>query len=245
VTPEPPIAEPPSRAPRAVPAMHALDWFAEAMRLWKRGPWPFSAIALVVLVVSVVFSPVAIAGFVAANVLAPLLATGLLYASLAADRGDRPRIAHLVAVFAAPLQAQLAVVVAGFAVGAAESVAALYIADINLLLPLADAADLPASAIIAIYATGVLVSLPVTFVPMAALFDGEGIGRAFSLSMRAFAMNVPAFALLAGISFVLLLIGLATNGIALVLALPWLAAASYAAWKDIFGLRSDGSEVNR
>ena len=219
-----------------MPAKHAIEWFAEAMRLWKRGPWPFSAIALVVLVVSVVFSAVPIAGFVAANVAAPLLATGLLYASLAADRGDRPRVAHLVAVFAAPLRAQLAVVVAGFAVGAAETLAAWYFASINLLLPLDDATTLPATAIVAIYATGVLVSLPVTFVPMAALFDGEGIGRAFSLSLRAFAMNVPAFALLAGISFVLLLIGLATNGIALILALPWLAAASYAAWKDVFGL---------
>ena len=44
-------------------------------------------------------------------------------------------------------------------------------------------------------------------------------------------MNVPAFALLAGISFLLLVIGLATNGIALILALPWLAAASYAAFR--------------
>jgi hypothetical protein len=245
LTPEPPFAEPPSRAPRAVPARHALDWFAEAMRLWKRGPWPFSAIAFVVIVVSVLFSPVPVAGFVAANVLAPLLATGLLYASLAADRGDRPRVAHLVAVFAAPLRAQLAVVVAGLVVGATEALAGLYFANINLLLPLEDTADLPASAIAAINVAGVLVSLPITFVPMAALFDGESIRRAFSLSVRAFAMNVPAFALLAGISFLMLLIGVATNGIALILALPWLAAASYAAWKDIFGLRSDAASLNR
>jgi uncharacterized membrane protein len=34
----------------------------------------------------------------------------------------------------------------------------------------------------------------------------------------------------------LLLIGLATMGVGLVLVLPWIAAASYAAWKDIFGL---------
>ena len=84
--PDPPSAERQSRAPRAVPAKHAFEWFAEAMRLWKRGPWSFSVMALVLLVVSVVLEPVPIAGFVAANVLAPLLATGLLYASLAADR---------------------------------------------------------------------------------------------------------------------------------------------------------------
>ena len=32
------------------------------------------------------------------------------------------------------------------------------------------------------------------------------------------------------------MIGLATSGIGLLLALPWSAAASYAAWKDVFGV---------
>ena len=138
------------------------------------------------------------------------------------------------------MSAQLAVVAAGLVVVAAESLAGWYAASVNLLLPLEDAGSLPAGAIVAIYAVGVLASLPVTFVPMAALFDGESMGRAFALSVRAFAMNVPALALLAGISFALLMIGLATKGVALILALPWIAAASYAAWKDIFGLRERG-----
>ncbi|MEO8753138.1 MAG: hypothetical protein ABI624_10710, partial [Casimicrobiaceae bacterium] len=206
-----------------MPAKHALEWFAQAMKLWKRGPWAFSAIALVVLGVSIVLEPVPLLGFLAANVVAPLLAAGLLYASLAADRGDKPRMAHLIAIFAAPLSAQLAVVAAALAIFAAEWLAGWYGADINLLLPLDDAANLPADAIVTIYVAGVLASLPVTFVPMAALFDGESMGRAFSVSLRAFALNVPAFALMAAITFVLLLIGLMTTGIGLVLALPWLA----------------------
>jgi hypothetical protein len=32
------------------------------------------------------------------------------------------------------------------------------------------------------------------------------------------------------------MVGLATMGIGLLLAFPWIAAASYAAWKDVFGL---------
>ena len=210
------------------------EWFAEAMRLWKvaRG-----CSAILVVLVSVVFSPVPVAGFVAVYVIAPLLGTGLLYASLAADRGDRPRVAHLVAVFAAPWRAQLAVVAAGLAVGVAENLAAWYFANINLLLPLGDTADIPAAAIVAINVTGVLASLPVTFVPMAALFDGESIRRAFSLSARALAMNVPALALLAGISLVMLLSvhlrGWPLNGGDAMLRALALAAASYAAWKDI------------
>jgi len=38
---------------------------------------------------------------------------------------------------------------------------------------------------------------------------------------------------------VLLLFGWATYGLGLVLALPWWAASSYAAWKDIFAVDRD------
>ena len=82
-----------------------------------------------------------------------------------------------------------------------------------------------------------LASLPVTFVPMAVLFDGESPGRAFALSLRAFvAERTAPCSALAAYSYALLMAGLATMGIGLVLGLPWIAAASYSAWKDIFGL---------
>lgn len=219
-----------------MPARRALDWFSEAMRLWRRGPAMFCAFALVVVVASVVLEPVPVAGALAANVLAPLLACGLLYASLAADRGDRPRWSHLVAVFAAPLPAQAAVVAGSLVPLAVEALAAWSVADVNVLLPLADASQLSVGAIAAIYAAGVAASLPVTFVPMAALFDGEPFARAFAASLRAFARNVPALGAFAAFSFVLLALGIATSGIGLVLALPWIAAASYAAWKDVFAV---------
>jgi uncharacterized membrane protein len=220
-----------------VPPARALAWYAEAMRLWKCGPGTFCGIAFVVLVASVALEPVPVAGFVSANIVAPLLACGLLYASLAADRGDRPRLAHVLAVFAAPLAAQVAVVTAGLVPVAAEFWIASQVAGVNLALPLQDASRLSAGAVVTIYAVGIAVSLPVTFVPMAALFDGEPFGRAFALSARAFALNVPALAINACIAFALLLVGIATSGIALVLVLPWIASASYAAWKDVFGVK--------
>jgi len=220
-----------------VPADHAFGWFRDAMRLWKQAPATFAAIAVVVLVTSIALEPVPIAGLVAANVVAPVLACGLYYACLAADRNDRPRFTHIAAVFAAPLRALAAVVAASLIALAAEAFTAWQLAGVNLLLPVPENANLPIETIIAVHAVSIAASLPLTFVPMAALFDGEGVRRAFALSARAFAMNVPALTLLAAYSFVLLMLGLATMGVGLVLALPWIAAASYAAWKDIFGLR--------
>lgn len=219
-----------------MPALRALAWYAEAMRLWKRGPATFAGLAFVTLVASIAFEPVPILGFVAANVIAPLIATGMLYASLAADRGEGPRLKHAIAPFAAPARAQAAVVAAGLVAFAAEAISASQLADVNLFLPAREAMNLPMVVVMAIYVSGILASLPLTFVPFAALFDGEGVRAAFATSARAFTRNVPALALYAGISLLLLLIGLATMGVGLVLVLPWMAAASYAGWKDIFGL---------
>jgi uncharacterized membrane protein len=240
MTPEPGDSPPPfayqGRSPRRVPALRALAWYAEAMRLWKRGPATFAALAFITLVASIAFEPVPIVGFIAANVIAPLLATGMLYASLAADRGDQPRLKHMIAPFAAPVRAQVTGVIAGLVAFAAEAFSAWQLAGANLLLPGQAASVLPMQVIVAIYVAGIVASLPLTFVPFAALFDGEGPRRAFATSSHAFARNVPALALYAGISLALLLLGLVTMGVGLVLVLPWMAAASYAAWKDIFGL---------
>ena len=206
------------------------------MRLWKRGPVAFAALAFVTLVLSIAFESVPILGFVAANLVAPLLATGMLYASLAADRGEGPRLKHAIAAFAAPAGAQATVVVAGLVAFAAEAFSAWQLAGANLFLPTGDTAILPMGVVVAIYLAGIVASLPLTFVPFAALFDGEDLRRAFATSARGFARNVPALMLYAGISLALLLLGLATMGVGLVLVLPWMAAASYAAWKDIYSL---------
>jgi uncharacterized membrane protein len=213
------------------------------MRLWKRGPATFAAIAFVVLFVSLVGEPVPWAGFVAANGVAPLLATGLLFGSLAADRGEQPRLRHLIVVFAAPLRAQAAVVTATVIVFLVEAWVAWQVAGANLFMPLPDNSPLGVGPILAIYGAGIVASLPVTFVPFAALFDGESFGRSFTVSARAFALNVPALALFGAISFALFMVGLVTMGIGLVLVLPLLAAASYVAWKDIFGLAASGPAV--
>ena len=100
--------------------------------------------------------------------------------------------------------------------------------------PRQDASSLSGSAVMAIYAAGVAASLPLTFVPMAVLFDGESPRDAFASSLRAFALNTRAMLSLGIYTYVLLLAGIVTTGVGLVLALPWIAIASYAAWKDVY-----------
>jgi uncharacterized membrane protein len=219
-----------------VPAAHATVWYAAAMRLWKRGPLPFTGLALVVLAVNLALGLVPVGGAIAAQFVLPLLECGLFYASLAADRGERPRMRHLLAVLAAPPRAQGAVIAAGLVIFATEAVVAQATGGINMLMPASQAESISGVALAATYAAGIAVSLPLMFVPFAALFDGAGFREAFAQSGAAFARNAAPLAFFGALSFLLLMVGLATSGIGLLLALPWSAAASYAAWKDIFGV---------
>ena len=76
------------------------------------------------------------------------------------------------------------------------------------------------------------------FVAVPRAVRGRGTaGAAFAASWNAFALNTLPLLVYSAASMVLLGFGLATFGLGLALALPLWAASSYAAWKDVFGLR--------
>jgi len=168
------------------------------------------------------------------NIVVPILACGLLYASLAADRGDRPRAAHLVAAFAAPVAPLGAVILSSLAVFLAEWAIAWQVAGVNLLATGSDQV-LAVEELLLVYAAGVAVSLPLTLVPLVALFEGAGVAEAFAASIAAFRGSVGAFLLYGALSLALLGLAVVTMGIILPVVLPLWAASSYVAWKDLFG----------
>jgi len=232
-TPEPST---PLRGARAVPAMHALGWYREAMRLWKRGPATFAVLALATLAVEFTLNLIPSGGVLLAQIAVPLAACGLLFASLAADRGGRPRLGDFIAIAGASPRALFAVIVSGVIVFAAEALTGYAVGHVNMLAPGPSDASITPGIALAIYTVGIAVSLPFTFVPFAALFDGLSLRESFAQSIRGFVVNVAPMALYGFLSLALLLFGSATFGLGLLLALPWWAASSYAAWKDIFGV---------
>ena len=165
----------------------------------------------------------------------PLAACSLLYASLAVDRGERPRLAHFIAPFAAPAVSMAAVLLASFVVFAVEWLVNWHLTGTNLL-----AIEEPGSVglldTVAVYVAGVVVSLPLTLVPLFALFEQVTVREAFERSLAAFFRNVPAFALYGALSVALLGLAFITLGYGLVIAMPLWAASSYVAWKNLFGI---------
>lgn len=220
----------------AVPWQHALTWYEEALRLCKRRPGIWIALAFATLLSELALQLLSDPWPLLGKVIAPLVACGMLYAAAAADRHASPRLGYAVGAFRAPTGAIAAIIAASLITFAAEAFAAWWIADVNLFAAHAGGDELTASALIGVYAIGVLASLPVAFVPLHVLFEPVTAGEAFTASWNAFVLNTTPLLVYAGLSLVLLAVGLATMGLALLVVLPIWAASSYAAWKDIFAV---------
>lgn len=223
--------------PRVVPWRHALAWYEEAMRLFKVAPLPFAGLAALTIVTELALKSIPGMTSLIAEIVTPLVACGLVYAAAAADRRERPSLALAALAFRAGGNAIAAIIVASLVTFGAQLFAGWWIADANLLLPDTAVTQLSAAAVLGIYAIGILASLPVTFVPFHALLERVPLRAAFGASAMAFAQNTLPLLAYGAASLVLLGFGLLTAGLGLVLALPLWAASSYAAWKDIFGVR--------
>src|SRR6185312_15147215 len=206
---------------RRVSARRALDWYAEAMRLWKRAPATLCALAFLALASEFLLQLVPEAGMLASKVFAPIVACGLFVATDAVARGGRARISDVLRPFAASAPVIAAIVFSNLLVFAAEAGAAWAIADVDLLRN-------PDGGM-----TQGDVLLPLTLVPLCALFDGKGFVAAFDASIAAFRENVAAFVLYGLLSYALLVLGLLTLGLGLLIVLPLWATSSYVAWRDL------------
>lgn len=218
---------------RAVPANHALAWYAEAMRLWKRAPFTLCVLGFLSLASEFALQLVPEAGMLASKIFAPIVTCGMYIATHSLANGGRAHVTDAVKPFAASASAIAAIVVSSLAVFAAEALTAWLAADANLLSAGASDAGMNLAAVLLMFAVGVLVSLPFTLVALCVLLDGDGFARAFRTSFAAFTRNMPAFLLYGLLSYALLMIGIATFGLGLIIVLPLWATSSYAAWRDL------------
>jgi uncharacterized membrane protein len=223
--------------PRAVPWQHALAWYEEAMRLFKRAPATWIALAAATVLTELTLKAVPGVGTLLSQLVTPLVACGLVYGAVAADRGSTPSLRDAIRAFRAPPQSIAAVIASALVAFFAEAFAAWWIADVNLFDVGGGSADLSPAAVTGILALGIIASLPVMFVVFHVLFENVRPAPAFIASWNAFMLNTLPLLVYSAASMVLLGFGLATFGVGLAVALPLWAASSYAAWKDIFGIR--------
>jgi uncharacterized membrane protein len=221
-------------APRAVPLTQVFRWFEAAMRIFKVAPLSWCTLGAITLATEVALELVPGVGAAAAKVIVPVVECGMLVGAAAVDRGARLEIRFATAAFHARPAALAAIVLSALLVTAVETLVAYALTGANLLAESNDE-RLTGTALAVVIGAGTLASLPVAFVPFAALLERASFTRAFAGSLRAFALNVAPLVLFGALALVLTLIGLVLLwGVGLVAVFPLLTAASYAAWKDIY-----------
>jgi hypothetical protein len=220
-------------APRTVPPFRAFAWFETAMRLFKRAPWRWCILGFITLGTKLLFEFTPSIGRAAAEVIVPVIECGLIIGAAQLERGGKLELGCAWAAFRAPPAALAAIVVSSLIVSAVEFSFAYALAGVNLL---ADPDDprITAGVALAVIGAGSLASLPFVFVPPAALFQRAGFVGSFVASLRGFALNWTPLLLFGLVSLVLAVVGLMTFWIGLIAVFPLLAAANYAAWKDIY-----------
>lgn len=204
------------------------------MRLFKRSPMLWCVLGLITLASDLLLSMIPGAGAAAAKVISPVVECGMLIGAAALDHDQPLRLRHITAAFSARPSALAAIVSSSLLVFAAEAVTAYAVGGVNLLAPGLDEEALPTSMQVALFVVGGAATLPVAFVPFAALFEGASFVGAYARSLRGFLLNIVPLLLFAAFGLVLVLLGMLSFGVGLVAVLPLLSAASYAAWKDIY-----------
>jgi hypothetical protein len=225
-----------AHAPRAVRASRVFIWYEEAMRLFKRTPLMWCVLGLITVAAELILNFVPGIGVALAKVLVPVIECGMLFGVVAVDSGKPLQARVAFAVFGAAPAALAAIVVSALLIFGVEAWTAYSVAGINLLENSDGGPSMTISALASIFAAGALVSLPVMFVPFAALFEGASFTRAFITSVRGFALNIAPLLIFGALALVLVLVGLLSFGVALVAVFPLLSAASYAAWKDVYAV---------
>lgn len=232
------ISPPPAHLhPRIVPSRHALAWYEEAMRLFKRAPATWIGLAVLTVFCELALKTVPVLGTALSQIVTPLVACGMVYAAAVADRGAAPSLRLALAAFRATPGAIAAIVVSALITFGAETFAAWWIADASLMDTGKASTSLSPTAIAGTLTIGILASLPVTFVAFHVLFERVPPLAAFAASWNAFVLNTLPLLTYGAVSLVLLGFGVVTFGLGFMLTLPLWAASSYAAWKDIFGIR--------
>jgi uncharacterized membrane protein len=219
--------------PREVRLAHAFQWFEAAMRMFKVAPLAWCALGAITLASELALELVPGVGAAAAKVIVPVVECGMLLGAAAIDRGAPLEIRFAMAAFGARPAALAAIVLSALLVTAVETILAYALTGANLLANPNDE-RLTATALIGVVGAGTLASLPVAFVPFAVLLEGATFTRAFTGSLRGFALNVVPLVLFGALSLVLTAIGLLAFYVGLAVVFPLLTAASYAAWKDIY-----------
>lgn len=235
-----PLPEPGHVAPG-----QTLQWLAAGWRMFtaRPGVWMIQTVILIVILSALGFVP--FLGWAVAPLAFPVLVAGMLAGAQAVDRGQPLRIDHLFDglrrhagnllmigafhLFGALLAALIAAAVGGSAALTGMLVGAF--AGMGL------AAGGMMLAVVVFTVLWVLLVMALWFAPALVMLQDVSPLDAMKLSAQACLSNVLTFVILGVILYVLTWVAMLPAGLGMLVLVPVLAGALYAAWQDTFAER--------
>ncbi len=224
---------------------NALNWYRDALRLVLRAPGKWLMIGALYFVVRLLIDLVPVVGPTLRQTLGAIFEGGLLFACRRTD-SNQLEVRDMLAGFQQALQPLLMLgVVSMAAVGAAAITASSLEDEAGFRwVVFGEHTRMEWSSIVAIEVTSILVSLPLAFASALIMFHGIGALGAIKHSTRAVLVNLPALVTASAVAFVIVWLVLATLPPLLIALLPWLLAASYTAYRDVFHPDSSPKSIN-
>ena len=243
--PPPRRPHPPPPAPGDVVPGHALDWLAAGWRIFMRAPLVWALQALIFFVILAALGMVPFLGWAAAPVTLPVLVAGMLSGARALDRGEPLHVGqlfdglrqhagnlllvglfHLLGLLLAALAAAAiggSAMLTGAAAGALGAIAGAGVAAGGMML-----------GVVVFTVLWALLMMALWFAPALVMLHEVAPLDAMRLSARACFHNLLAFVVLAALLYVLVWVAMIPAGLGMLVLVPVIAGALYAAWKETF-----------
>lgn len=233
---------PPAPAPGEVTPAHALQWFAAGWQLFLKAPGVWVIQALIFFVIITALGLLPFLGWAAAPVALPVLVAGMVAGAQAVDRGETLRVdqlfdglrrhaGNLLLVGAFHLLGALLAALIAAAIGGSAMLTGMLV---GAFAGMGMAAGGMMFGVLVFTVLWVLLMMALWFAPALVMLHDVAPLEAMKLSARACFHNLLAFVVLAALLYVLVWVAMLPAGLGMLVLIPVIAGALYAAWKDTF-----------
>ncbi len=239
---DPTRRHPPPPVPTAVTPAHALRWLATGWRLFMKAPVIWLAQALLFIVILTALGFVPLIGWAAAPVALPVLAAGMVRGAQALDQdtplrvdqlfdGLRRHAGNLLLVGGFHLLGALLAAMVAAAIGGSAMLTGMMV---GAFAGMGMAAGGMMFGVLVFTVLWGLLMMALWFAPALVMLQDVAPLEAMMLSAQACFHNLLAFIVLAALLYVLVWVAMLPAGLGMLVLVPVISGALYAAWKDTF-----------
>ena len=228
---------------RTVEAGNGWGWIASAWALFKRQPFLWIGMIVLLLVMLIAASIIPIVGGILITLFAPVFAAGIVIGCRALDEGGELEIGHLFAGF----RNRAGTLIGVGAVYLVISLIVMLVVGLTMGVGMmtmmgGDPAAMAAMGTTVLLAVLIMVALmlpvfmAVWFAPPLVVFHGHGVMESMKESFVGFLRNIVPFLIYGVVLFVFSILATLPIGLGWLILGPVLAASLYTGYRDIYFL---------